>query len=319
MSASKYFISCDWGTTNFRLRAVLEADLTILSEHSTNKGVKNLNDEFVLGGKGKRLSFFAAYLQQQLAKLPPEFTGSPLVVSGMATANIGMRELPYGVLPIEKGASHFVVENLMLWPGQQALLVSGIKAKAGMMRGEETQALGLLKHLQGQSDGVLLLPGTHSKHLHYSGESFTGFTSFMTGELFEILSQKSILANSIKKGTLNTRTKECFLQGVRKGFTDGFPAHLFSIRAGHVISQTDPTDSFYHLSGLLIGDELSHLPKLKGGTVYLAGTGPLYQLYCDALKELDHGLELEVFDGLVLINALLSGQRQLLRRNRGRN
>ena len=77
--------------------------------------------------------------------------------------------------------------------GAGILLISGIKSDLGMMRGEEVQAIGLEEQLRPHGDGVLLLPGTHSKHLTYRKEAFTALQTFMTGELFEVLSRKKTI------------------------------------------------------------------------------------------------------------------------------
>jgi len=309
-----HFISCDWGTTNFRLRVVATDSLTVLAKHTTELGIRELNEQFKGQKETDRLTFFAAYLREQLKELPEQHRSHPIVVSGMASANIGMKDLPYGDLPIEEGAKSFIFKDLIPWPGQHLRLVSGIKSTTGMMRGEETQALGLLETMDSCEDGVLLLPGTHSKHLTLRDESFTDFTSYMTGELFEIISRSSILANSVAPGPWNERTGYSFRVGVCDGFKNGFSSHLFAIRAEQVLRQTDATDNFYRLSGLLIGDELAKLPRDKSQRIYLAGAGPLLRLYRYAIEILGEDERLTVYDEKVLGEALLSGQRMLLMR-----
>lgn len=314
MNLPTHFISCDWGTTNFRLRVVATDSLAVLAEHATELGVRGLNERFQEAETTDRLAFFSAYLRTQLAKLPATHRGHQIVVSGMASANIGMWDLPYGELPIGQDVANLVFEDLTPWPGQQLRLVSGVKSDTGMMRGEETQALGLLETMADLEDGVLLLPGTHSKHLTFRDGRFTDFTSYMTGELFEIISRRSILSNSVAPGEWNARTADCFRDGVRAGFENGFSPHLFAIRAGQVLRQTDPTDNFYQLSGLLIGDELAHLPRDKSQKIYLAGSGPLLRLYRFALEILGNEERLTVYGDKVLGEALLTGQREMLLR-----
>ncbi|WP_020568210.1 2-dehydro-3-deoxygalactonokinase [Neolewinella persica] len=310
-----HFISCDWGTTNFRLRLVVTDSLAVLAERTTELGVRELNERFRLSGESDRCSFFVAYLRTQIAKLPSAHHGAPIVISGMASANIGMRDLAYGNLPIGAEGANFIFEDLISWPGQQVRLISGIKSATGMMRGEETQALGLLEIMSGSKDGVLLLPGTHSKHLTFENDQFTDFTSFMTGELFEIISKKSILSNSVAPGEWNVQTGDSFREGVRQGFKNGFSSHLFAIRAGQVLRQTDVTDNFYLLSGLLIGDELAHLPHDHAQRIYLAGSGPLFRLYRNALEITGNANRLIAYDDQVISEALLAGQREILQRD----
>ncbi len=310
-----HFISCDWGTTNLRIKVVETESLKVVAENNSGSGIRSLNELFQESGENDRMTFFAHYLREQVMKLPQAQHDHPLLVSGMASANIGMLDLPYGVLPIDESGKGFLLRDLMPWPGQRLRLVSGIKSDNGMMRGEETQTLGLLQLMRGAEDGTLLLPGTHSKHLALVNGKITAFSSFMTGELFEIISQRSILANSVAPGAWNEDRAECFRQGVMSGYQGGFSPHLFAIRAGQVLRATDPTDNFYQLSGLLIGDELSHLPGDGSGTIYLAGTGPLLRLYRYALEIAGVSQQLTVYDDQLFSKALLLGQRALLLRD----
>jgi 2-dehydro-3-deoxygalactonokinase len=184
-----------------------------------------------------------------------------------------------------------------------------------MMRGEETQALGLLDTMGSGKEGVLLLPGTHSKHLTFLQGRFTDFRSHLTGELFEVISRHSILSNSVAWGEWKERTGDRFREGVLAGFKDGFSHHLFAIRAGQVLHQTELTDNFYQLSGLLIGDELSYLPQDQAQHIYLAGVGPLLRLYRFALEITGNAERLTVYGDKIFSEALLAGQRKILQRD----
>ena len=314
MDLPTHFISCDWGLSNFRLRLVHTATLAVRAEHNTGAGIRKLNERFAEGEDSDRLKFYVAYLKAQLAHLPTKLSSLPIAASGMASSNIGMRDLPYGNLPIEETATTFVYQDLSLRPDQPIRLISGIKSEKGMMRGEETQALGLLERMAEAADGVLLLPGTHSKHLSFRGGRFTDFTSYMTGELFEVISRKSILAGSVTPGQWNERTGDCFRAGVLSAYESGCTPQLFAIRAGHVLRQSDPTDNFYRLSGLLIGDELRHLSLDQSHEVYLAGSGSLLHLYRFALETLGYGRRTTFYDDAALSEAMLSGQRKILLR-----
>lgn len=314
MKRPSHFISCDWGTTNFRLRVVETSSLEILAEHQAGRGVRTLNGSFMMQKTVDRVSFFTEYLWTQIAALPAPHQEHPIVVSGMASANIGLQELPYGVLPIDAAGTHFVFQDLLLRPDQPLRLISGVKSDHGMMRGEETQALGLLELMQNSPNGTLLLPGTHSKHLTFQEGKFTDFTSFMTGELFEILTQHSILKGAVSKGAWDEEAAAYFQQGVMTGYREGCTPHLFGIRVGQLLRQTAPAHNFYQLSGLLIGDELSHLPKDLSQAIYLAGSGPLFRLYRLAIEITEHATRLTAFGDELLSKALLSGQRTILSR-----
>jgi len=310
-----HFISCDWGTTNFRLRLVQTDTLEVLFEQSDGSGIRDLNTEFLRADTTDRYAYFANYLRQQIKTIPEAYQQLPLVVSGMASANIGMVDLPYGELPITADASGFRVENYALRDGQALYIISGVKSATGMMRGEETQALGLLELMDADRQGILLLPGTHSKHLRYRKGCFTNFGSYMTGELFELLLRQSILSNSLRPEDLSSANRTSFLTGLQTGAKDGAASHLFSIRAGDVLHQSDPGESYLRLSGLLIGDELRYLSSTNDEYCYLAGSGPLLSLYELALEKLIGKDRLTVFGAENIQRALLSGQRKIMLRN----
>ncbi|MEM9525322.1 MAG: 2-dehydro-3-deoxygalactonokinase [Bacteroidota bacterium] len=313
MEKAEHFISCDWGTTNFRLRVIQTETLKVLDERTTNQGVRLLNESFKGGDAIVRQRFFGTYLLSQIDLFLKQYQQLPVIVSGMASANIGMRELPYGDLPIAIGGASLNYQDLNL-PNEQTLrLISGVKSETGVMRGEETQALGLLKQMKGGEVGTLLLPGTHSKHLAFSHGAFTDFSSYMTGEVFEVLCRESILATSVLPGKWTAATGDRFQAGVLAGYTDGLTPHLFGVRASHILRQTDLTENYYYLSGLVIGDELSHLPKNEH--IYLAGSGALFRLYRFGLEVIGGGSnQVTFFQDEALEQALLAGQREFLLR-----
>ena len=65
-----------------------------------------------------------------------------------------------------------------------------------VMRGEETQLLGLGTLWPG-FDGVVCMPGTHSKWVRLAGRRVERFATAMTGELFEVLRTHSVLRHSL--------------------------------------------------------------------------------------------------------------------------
>ena len=82
------------------------------------------------------------------------------------------------------------------------VIVPGVKtegetiADADMMRGEETELIGLMEHLE--SAAVYVLPGSHSKLIHVDGAGrIVDFTTMLTGEMIAALSQNTILKDAI--------------------------------------------------------------------------------------------------------------------------
>ncbi|AZQ64893.1 2-keto-3-deoxy-galactonokinase [Flammeovirga pectinis] len=311
MSLPEKFISCDWGTSNFRLRLIKTDTLEVLDEHKTDKGVKKLYSEFQSQKRLNQDRFFSDYLTEQLKEVTSLEGENVVVASGMASSSIGMRELGYSAMPFDAYGKNLFSRSISLSKKLQILLVSGAKTKEDVMRGEEIQAVGLSEFLPIEKTGVLLLPGTHSKHLHYEKASYDDFKTFMTGELFEIISSQSILKSSLEKTDYSKKFEKSFIEGVKKG-AEGFTASLFSIRAKDLMKNATKQENYFFLSGLLIGDELAYLNN-DDSTISVAANGTLGDLYKLALEEiLDDNSRLNFIEEEVLEKALLIGQRKIL-------
>lgn len=306
----KHFISCDWGTSNFRLRLVETHTLKILAEHQTDQGVKELFEKYVASDASDQHRFFENYLEKEIRQLPNAELSQLLIASGMASSNIGLYEMDYADMPFQYEGAGLNCKNFRMESGRELFLISGVKSQDGMMRGEEVQAIGLSEYLSPIEKGILILPGTHSKHISFSQDGFIALKTFMTGELFQILSRLSILSKSIQENAWSIQRVPSFLKGLNLGLNGKLSSSLFSVRARHLSQQTIKEDNFYYLSGLLIGDEISYL-KASEETVVLAAPDSIFQLYKLALENLITSSRFYLFDGSILESALLKGQKKI--------
>jgi 2-dehydro-3-deoxygalactonokinase len=154
---------------------------------------------------------------------------------------------------------------------------------ADLMRGEETRVAGVLAARPG-FDGVLCLPGAHTKWVHVSAGEIVSFTTFMTGELFALLTRPSALRHGL--GTEGW-DEAVFLEAVADamGRPQGIGAALFGVDAACVLGQTSPETARARLSGLLVGLELAGArPHWLGQEVRIVGTGDLARAYGVALR-----------------------------------
>ncbi len=310
MSLPENFISCDWGTSNFRLRVVETDSLEVLAEHKTDQGVKTLYEKYLVQPESSQFQFFAQYLKTQILELPQEHRHLRVVAAGMASSNLALQELPYADLPFNRNGEQLIWKQITK-DNLDLLLISGVKSADGVMRGEEVQAVGLEEHLLSYARGILLLPGTHSKHITFAHQQFQSFKTFMTGELFDIIAKKSILSRSVVPSPWFSKRADAFQAGLELGFTGQLTAQLFSIRARHIIDNRSPEDSYYQLSGMLIGDELSYL-KEQDSPVVLAASEPVFSLYRQALESIITPEQLLLLEGETLEKALLIGQKKIL-------
>src|SRR5690606_13697012 len=101
----RVFLSCDWGTSAFRLRLIQSDDLRVLAETTRGQGIAETYSRWIDQGKRhERQTFYASLLKERIAELRQQsghpLTGVPVVLSGMASSSIGMKELPYQKLPV---------------------------------------------------------------------------------------------------------------------------------------------------------------------------------------------------------------------------
>lgn len=309
MIIPNYFYSCDWGTTHFRLRLVESQSLKVIEERKSDRGVKSVYSDYKSQNESSQFDFFCQYLHEQLTHFPSEHQDHLIVLSGMASSSIGLFELEYAEMPLSINASNLKWKFLQNQE-MKLVLVSGAKNDHDVMRGEEIQVVGLVDHMS-KADGLIILPGTHSKHILIENGRLIDSRTYMTGELFNIISTTSILANSLTECDYSPLREPAFTRGLEIGLPGDMTSQLFSIRVNQLLHNADQEDSYFLLSGMIIGDELSSL-KASTKHILLAASEPLMSMYTIALKHIDKESQLTIFNESDLELATLNGQCKLL-------
>lgn len=105
-------------------------------------------------------------------------------------------------------------------------------------------------------DGIACLPGTHTKWAHLSAGEIVSFQTFMTGELFALLSRQSVLRHSVAADGWDD---VAFADAVDAAISrpQAIAARLFGLRAEALLDGLDGASARARLSGLLIGIELA--------------------------------------------------------------
>ncbi|MEM6803988.1 MAG: 2-dehydro-3-deoxygalactonokinase [Bacteroidota bacterium] len=312
------FLSCDWGTSSFRLRLVEAQTLSILYELKASEGIKHLHTQYHSREDlpVNRSQFYLAFLMEKIKILQNKAGANlkhlPLVFSGMVSSSIGLKELPYGDLPF-----HFEKPELpSVWLQDQLdfpyklLLISGIRNNNDVMRGEETQILGL-SSLYNIENSLVILPGTHSKHVYTDERGIIDFKTYMTGEAFEIWSKHSVLSHSLKK-VEKIPDFLAFRKGVDEGSRGNILHKLFNVRTNELLKGFSGHSNYYFLSGVLIGAELRELAEQKFRYIYLCGEGIIQDLYKEALSKLGYLGQLRVLDAEQLGSLVLRGHCMIL-------
>jgi 2-dehydro-3-deoxygalactonokinase len=295
------WIAVDWGTSNLRVWAMSE-DARILAEASSDKGMAKLD----------RAGFEPALLDLTGDWLPADGR-MPVIACGMVGARQGWVEAPYRLVPCRPVAFDAVGRPETSDPRIAVMVIPGLKQidSPDVMRGEETQIAGLLLD-DPAFDGVLCLPGTHTKWVRVRAGEIVAFSTFMTGELYGLLADHSVLRHSLGGGDWDAAE---FAACVQSTIADPntLAARLFSIRSETLVAELKPSSARARLSGLLIGAELAATRSYWGGSeIMIVGNGAQAKLYAEALRLL--GREPRLADTTkVTLAGLRSAWQQLVK------
>jgi len=262
------FIAVDWGTTNRRAYLIDSAGKQA-GEFEDGKGVLSVPD----GG------FPAA-----IAEIREKLGDKPLLLAGMVGSNRGWKDAAY--VPCPTGIDGLA--SMLVWAGEREAIVPGVSYIGGgrcdVMRGEEVQLLGAAAAGLVDSNALVCHPGTHNKWTVLHDAQIHSFRTVMTGELFSLLKEHSILADLLQSPVEDDHV---FRGAARHAiFNETLPAELFSIRASVLLGEMKREDAASYASGLLIGTDVRiGLAVPTGAQVVVMGRPELTRLYAAALGE----------------------------------
>lgn len=242
-------IIVDWGTTSLRAALVSGAGGTI-EWRETEGGI-----QFVKDGR------FEAALMEAVSDWFETYGLLPVLATGMITSRNGWVEVPYidapaGIDELAKGARSLTLEN-----GARLTFLAGLRDPAGVpfpdvMRGEETQIVGYGL----ERDMTLVLPGTHSKWARIAGGRIDRFQTYVTGEIFALLTKHSFIAKAAAPRPETSVDWAAFDRGAElmageTATSDAFFSAIFSARTGMLDSRLAASEIPDYVSGLVVGSE----------------------------------------------------------------
>ena len=259
-------IAVDWGTTN-RRAYLMDSSGSCIQEFEDERGIMSVPQG----------EFPAA-----VAEIRSRLGDKPLLLAGMVGSNRGWIEAPY--VPCPAAISDLVAG--LAWPSKREAIVPGVKMDSGshadVMRGEEVQLLGAVASGEVDDDALVCHPGTHNKWVVVHRGRIDSFRTVMTGELFSLLKDHSILCDLLAGEVV---PGEAFKAGVELGLSSqDLPAELFTVRANVLVGKSKGEDAASFASGLLIGTDVRiGLSYPTAAQVTVMGRPELTRLYAAAI------------------------------------
>ncbi|HEV7275396.1 MAG TPA: 2-dehydro-3-deoxygalactonokinase [Devosiaceae bacterium] len=275
------WVAVDWGTSNVRAWGI-GADGEIAWAQTSDRGMSRLSP-----------GDYPGVLADLLTPVAGDRVGPvEVLVCGMAGARQGWYEAPYLEAPAALGGllaasvrpdAGGLQADVRILPG----ICQKRPGEEDVMRGEETQLLGLLALRPGFS-GTVCMPGTHSKWVRIEDNRIAGFETAMTGELYEAVGSHTVVRHALSGEQMGPATED----GIEAGLTAGLAeperlsSLLFRTRAAALLSGRGPDWCFGYLSGLLVGAEVAaHRQWLGDKPVPLIGSPRLCRLYGAAVAK----------------------------------
>jgi 2-dehydro-3-deoxygalactonokinase len=267
-------IAVDWGTSRFRAWRLDPAGM-VTGRVAADDGMATIPP-----------GVFPAMLRHHCGAWMDAAPEAPVLLAGMVGSRNGWAEAPYAPCP----ASPSSVAAALLPVDPRVSIVPGVIARGpdgpDVMRGEETLIFG-----SGVADGIVCLPGTHSKWARVAGGAIVDFATFMTGEAYALFRAQSLLARLAAEPE-DLAAFDDGLAAARQ--TGGLLNRLFQARTRVLDGAMEGAGVGPYLSGLLIGTEIGGAAdrySIDGG-VTLVAEGVLAAHYVSALRE--RGIPIEI-------------------------
>jgi 2-dehydro-3-deoxygalactonokinase len=262
------FIAVDWGTTN-RRAYLLDSGGKCTGEFEDHKGILSVDP----GG-----------FETAVAEIRERLGDKPLLLAGMIGSNRGWKEAPY--VPAPAGIDDLA--GALVWAGEREAIVPGVSYlkndRADVMRGEEVQVLGAVAAGLVDADGLVCHPGTHNKWATLRHGEISDFRTVMTGEIFSLLKEHSILSDLLQS---EVEPNDVFRGAAHHAiFNEALPAELFSVRARVLLGKAKKEDAACYTSGLMIGTDVRiGLSLPTSAQVTVIGRPELTRLYAAAIGQ----------------------------------
>lgn len=273
------YITVDCGTTNSRVGFMCGAQL--LDSVSFHLGARS----HAADPEGYRRALADAI--RKLQKKNGDFVA--VLVSGMLTSDLGLCPIPHLVAPVgikklhngmqKRQFSDLSPKPFYFIPGVKTVGESALDTD--MMRGEETELMGLLTGEEGEC--VFVLPGSHSKFISVDAEGrICDIVTLLTGEMAAALSGHTILSDSV------SLEDELDSDALRAGYAccreRGLNEAIFKVRVMDKQLGESAVKRYSFFLGCVLCGEVERLLSYPAASVVIAGQRQLKNALCLLLE-----------------------------------
>ncbi len=199
-----------------------------------------------------------------------------ILASGMITCEFGLVNLPHisvpaGIEELRASVYETVIPEISSVP---ITFIRGVKtvgslSETDMMRGEETELMGLLEYAD--QNALFVLPGSHSKLIETDENGrIIRFSTTLTGEMIAALSENTILKDAVDL-SVDTVDKPHLLEGYTYAKEHGINETLFKVRILKNILGKTPEETYSFFLGAVLQAEIDAIEESCVETVVLGG------------------------------------------------
>lgn len=276
----KHYVTLDGGTTNTRLRLITNG--RVADSLPLEVGARNGREPLKTAVR-QGVESLLNRNQRSAADI------TCILASGMITSEFGLIELPHlpapaGIEELHRTMHRCTMETLSPIP---FAFIRGVRtqgttlAATDMMRGEETELMGILQ----EGEGLYVLPGSHSKLIRVDGEGrITDFSTMLTGEMLAALSSGTILKDAIELID-HPLQKDALLEGYRYADRRGINEALFKTRVLKNLFGGTPAECYSFFLGAVLQGEIAAILRQDLSHIILGGRSAIKEATALLLKE----------------------------------
>ncbi|MBQ8092690.1 MAG: 2-dehydro-3-deoxygalactonokinase [Clostridia bacterium] len=292
----------DGGTTNLRVHLLNADTLAVIDSRKTDGGVRCT----AMDGNNMRLK---TLLRDTINELLDRHTLSRASVTdciayGMITSGMGLVEIPHVPAPASQDdlARYMVTRSfpdvcpfpIRFIPGvrnfAEAVNLSNCAAM-DMMRGEETESIGLYQLLHPCRDALFVLPGSHNKFVHMRSDgTILGCMTSISGELLDSITHHTILSDAVGHTFLpaESYSPDLVRAGAAECVRSGLGRAAFAGRILKTLGGQDTAAIQNWILGAVLAEDVKAMDSFTKGQhiqIYIAGKSPLQSAFLDVLTE----------------------------------